>query len=77
MLDNFGSRIKERGLYVDCNDSTFAFPEVDREKVMKMGELLFSLLSTSRIVFHFLNFPFDIERKLKMLSKLRDSLKEK
>ena len=44
IMENFSSKIKEYGLYVNCNKSGFAYPEIPKKTVEKMAIFLYALI---------------------------------
>ena len=44
IMENFSSKIKEFGLYVNCNKSGYAYPEIPKKTVEKMAIFLYALI---------------------------------
>jgi hypothetical protein len=43
-MTSLSGAIKENGIYVNCNDSVFVFPKIEKEIIMKMAVSLYSII---------------------------------
>lgn len=44
VINTVSGKIKEHGFYVDCKKSSFVYPSLDRNDMVKMADFLFAMI---------------------------------